>query len=316
MNIVILDYATLGYDLDLSGAERFGNVIKYEKTAQHEAKERVHEADIVIVNKVKMVREVLEDAKNLKLICETATGFDNIDIDYCRERGILVANTPAYSSACVAQVTVSMVCSLATHLREYEDNVSSGEYTSLGNANCLVPVYHELGGKTWGIIGFGSIGRAVARIAEAFDCKILVNKRTPVEGYECVDLDTLLRESDIITIHCPLNEQTRGMLGEREFDMMKRDAIVVNVARGAVWDEGAVVDAVLNGKIGAIGCDVFSCEPIPKGHPFTKLFGLKNVSLTPHMAWGSYESRTRCFNTVLSNIDAYLNGEPINIVSK
>lgn len=316
MNIVILDYATLGYDLDLSRAERFGTVIKYEKTTQDQARERVALADIVIVNKVKMVREVLEGAENLKLICETATGFDNIDIEYCKERGILVANTPAYSSSCVAQVTVSMVCSLATHLREYEDNIASGDYTSLGNANCLVPVYHELCGKTWGIIGFGNIGKAVGKIAEAFGCRLLVNKRTPVDGYECVDLDTLLRESDIISIHCPLSDKTRGMIGAKELDLMKNDAIIVNVARGAIWDEGAVADAILNGKIGAMGCDVFSQEPIPKNHPFTKLFGLKNVSLTPHMAWGSFESRTRCFNTVLSNIEAYLNGEPTNIVSR
>ena len=316
MKIVILDYATLGYDLDLSGAEKYGEVIKYERTSQAEAKERLKDADIVIVNKVKMVREVLEGAKNLKLICETATGFDNIDIEYCKSRGILVANTPAYSSDCVAQVTVSMVCSLLTHLREYEDNVSSGEYARGTNANCLVPVYHEISGKTWGIIGFGNIGRAVGKIAEAFGCKLLVNKRTKIEGYECVDLDTLLRESDIITIHCPLSDATRGMIGKRELSMMKRDAIVINVARGAIWDEGAVADAVLEGQIGGIGCDVFSSEPLPKGHPFEKLYSLKNVSLTPHMAWGSFESRTRCFNTVLSNIKAYLDGAPTNIVNK
>ena len=315
MKIVILDYATLGYDLDLSGAERFGEVIKYERTTQSEASERLLDADIVIVNKVKMVREVLEGAKNLKLICETATGFDNIDIEYCRERGILVANTPAYSSSCVAQVTVSMVCSLLTHLREYEDCVFSGEYTKGGNANALVPVYHEIDGKVWGIIGFGNIGRAVGKIAEAFGCKLLVNKRTKIDGYECVDLDTLLRESDIITIHCPLNELTRGLIGKRELSLMKRDAIIINMARGAIWDEGAVADAILKGEIGGMGCDVFSCEPLPVGNAFERLYGLKNVSLTPHMAWGSYESRMRCFNTVLSNIEAFLNGEPSNIVN-
>ena len=316
MKIVILDYATLGYDLDLSGAKQYGEVITYEKTTQNEARERIADADIVIVNKVKMVREVLETAKNLKLICETATGFDNIDIDYCREKGILVANTPAYSSSCVAQVTVSMVCSLATHLRKYENSVASGDYTRAGNANLLVPVYHELCGKTWGIIGFGNIGRAVGRVAEAFGCKVLVNKRTAVDDYECVDLDTLLKNSDIITIHCPLNDQTRGMIGEREIEMMKNDVILVNVARGAIWDESAIAKAILNGKIGAIGCDVFTQEPIPAEHPFSALLGLDNVSLTPHMAWGSFESRTRCFNTVLSNINSYLKGEPTNIVNK
>ena len=316
MKIVILDYATLGYDLDLSGAEKFGTVIRYERSTQSEAKERLSDADVVIVNKVKMNRELLDSAKNLKLICETATGYDNIDIEYCRERGILVANTPAYSSDCVAQVTVSMVCSLLTHLREYEDCVSNGEYARGGNANCLVPVYHEISGKTWGIIGFGNIGRAVGKIAEAFGCRLLVNKRTKIEGYECVDLDTLLRESDIITIHCPLSDATRGMISKRELNMMKNDAIIINMARGAIWNEGEVAQAILDGKIGGMGCDVFSVEPLPDGHPFERLYGLKNVSLTPHMAWGSYESRMRCFNTVLSNIEAFLKGEPRNIVNK
>lgn len=316
MKIVILDYATLGYDLDLSGAEKFGTVIKYEKSSPEEAKERLVGADVVIVNKVKMNENTLDSAKDLKLICETATGYDNIDIEYCRKRGILVANTPAYSSDCVAQVTVSMVCSLLTHLREYEDCVASGEYSRGGNANRLVPVYHEISGKTWGIIGFGNIGRAVGKIAEAFGCKLLVNKRTKVDGYECVDLDTLLKESDIITIHCPLTEKTRGLIGKREIDMMKKDAIIINVARGLIWDENAIAQAILDGKIGGMGCDVFSVEPLPVGHPFERIYGLKNVSLTPHMAWGSFESRTRCFNTVLSNIEAFLKGEPSNIVNK
>ena len=316
MKIVILDYATLGYDLDLSGAEKFGTVIKYEKSSPEEAKERLVGADVVIVNKVKMNENTLDSANNLKLICETATGYDNIDIEYCRKRGILVANTPAYSSDCVAQVTVSMVCSLLTHLREYEDCVASGEYSRGGNANRLVPVYHEISSKTWGIIGFGNIGRAVGKIAEAFGCRLLVNKRTKIEGYECVDLDTLLRESDIITIHCPLSDATRGMISKRELDMMKNDAIIINMARGAIWNEGEVAQAILDGKIGGMGCDVFSVEPLPEGHPFERLYGLKNVSLTPHMAWGSYESRMRCFNTVLSNIEAFLKGEPRNIVNK
>ncbi|MBQ8163662.1 MAG: hydroxyacid dehydrogenase [Clostridia bacterium] len=315
MNIVILDYATLGYDLDLSGAEKFGAVIKYERTAQSEAKERVKNADIVIVNKIKMTKEVLCDAQNLKLICETATGYDNIDTEYCKERGILVANTPAYSSSCVAQVTVSMVCSLFTHLKEYEECVNSQEYLKQGNANCLIPVYHEICGKTWGIVGFGNIGKAVARIADAFGCKVIVNKKTPISEYECVDIEALAKQSDIISIHCPLTPETKGLINERIFSMMKKDAIVINMARGGVWDEKAAANAVLEGKIGGLGCDVFSSEPIPKDHPFTSLYGLKNVSLTPHMAWGSFESRTRCFNTVLSNIEDFLSGSPKNIVN-
>lgn len=314
MNIVILDYKTLGEDLDLSPVYKYGNVTKYPITSQDQAAERVKDADIVIVNKIKMTEDVVKNAKNLKLICETATGYDNIDIKYCNEHGIKVANTPAYSTGCVAQVTVSMVCSLITHLNEYRSFVHDGKYQKSGTANCLVPVYHELNGLTWGIIGFGNIGKAVGKIAEAFGCRLLVNKQAPIQGYECVDLDTLLKESDIISIHCPLTEKTRGMIGKRELDLMKKNAIIVNVARGAIWDEEAVANAILENKIGGMGCDVFSVEPFCENHPFNKLLSLENVLLTPHMAWGSFESRTRCFNTVVSNIDAFLNGKEQNLI--
>lgn len=314
MNIVILDYLTLGDDLDLSGASRFGNVIKYPVTSQAEAPERVRDADVIIVNKVKMNEDVLKDAKSLKLICETATGYDNIDINYCKKRGILVANTPAYSTSCVAQVTVSMACSLMTHLHEYRRFVHEGEYQKSVSANMLKPIYHEMDGLTWGIIGFGNIGRGVAKIASAFGCNVIVNKRTPVDDFPCVDLESLLKSSDIISIHCPLTDKTRGMIGREQLEMMKKDAIIINVARGAVWDEDAVAQAVIDKKIGGIGCDVFSYEPIRDSHPFIKILDYDNVLLTPHMAWGSFESRTRCFNTVLSNIEAYLNGNAKNIV--
>ena len=314
MNIVILDYLTLGDDLDLSGASKYGTVIKYPYTKPEEAAERTKEADIIIVNKVKMNESSLKDANNLKLICETATGYDNIDIEYCKKRGILVANTPAYSTSCVAQVTVSMVCSLITHLHEYRSFVHNGGYQNSVSANMLKPIYHELDGLTWGIIGFGNIGRGVAKVAEAFGCRVIVNKRTPVNDYQCVDLEYLLKNSDIISIHCPLTSETRGMIGESELNIMKKNAIIINVARGAVWDEKAIAQAIINEKIGGIGCDVFSYEPIDKDHPFVEILNYDNVLLTPHMAWGSFESRTRCFNTVLSNIEAYMNGRKQNIV--
>ena len=316
MTIVILDYATLGYDLDLSGAEKYGTVVKYETTSQEDAPKRIENADIVIVNKIKMNESVLKGAKRLKLICETATGYDNIDIEYCKSHGITVTNTPAYSSPCVAQVTVAMVCSLVTHLNEYTECVSAGEYTSGGVANRLIPVYTELYGKTWGIIGYGNIGKAVGKIADAFGCRVIINKRTPVSDYPCVDLDTLLRESDIISIHCPLTEETRNLIDKSAIDKMKETAVIVNVARGAVWDENEIACAVLKGRIGGIGCDVFTKEPFDREHPFYKLINCKNACLTPHMAWGSIESRTRCFNTILSNINGFLNGAPQNVVTK
>ncbi len=314
MNIVILDYKTLGDDLDLSPVYKYGNVIKYPTTTQEEAPERVRDADIVIVNKVKMTEDVVKNAKNLKLICETATGYDNIDIKYCNDHGICVANTPAYSTSCVAQVTISMATSLMTHLHEYRDFVHSGKYEVCGKANQLTPVYHEFDGLTWGIIGFGNIGKAVGRVAEALGCRVIVNKQTHDPNYNCVPLDTLLKESDIISIHCPLTDKTRGLIGERELNMMKKSAIIINVARGAIWDENACAEAIISGKIAGLGCDVFSCEPLPKNHPFNKILNYDNVLLTPHMAWGSFESRTRCFSTVVSNIDAFLNGREQNLI--
>ena len=196
MNIVILDYKTLGDDLDLSGASKFGTVTAYPVTSQEDAPGRIKNADIIIVNKVKMNESVLKDAKNLKLICETATGYDNIDISYCKTHGIAVANTPAYSTSCVAQVTVSMACALMTHLHEYRKFVHDGKYQKSISANMLEPIYHEMDGLTWGIIGFGNIGRGVGKIAEAFGCKVIVNKRSPVEDYECVPLETLLSKQN------------------------------------------------------------------------------------------------------------------------
>ena len=312
MTIVILDYITLGDDLDLSCACELGEVIKYPTSTQEEAKERVKDADVIIVNKVKMVKDVLENAPKLKLICETATGYDNIDIEYCKSRGIAVANTPGYSTYCVAQVTVSIASYLMTRLGEYRNFVHSGNYSTSNSANRLSPVYHEFYGRTWGVIGFGNIGRAVGNVARALGCNVIVNKRNPVSDFECVSIDELVKRADIISIHCPLTDETRGMIGEKEIALMKNDAIVINVARGAVWDENAMTDAILNDKIGGLGCDVYSVEPFRNDHPFAKILDKENVCLTPHMAWGAFETRTRCFNTVASNIEAYLNGKAQN----
>lgn len=312
MKIIILDYITLGSDLDFSPVYALGEVVKYPTSTIEEAKERVKDADVIIVNKVKMGAQVLDSATNLKLICETATGYDNIDIEYCKSRGIAVANTPGYSTFCVAQVTVSIASYLMTRLGEYRDFVHNGSYSAGNSANKLEPVYHEFYGRTWGIIGFGNIGRAVGNVARALGCNVIVNKRTPVSDFECVSLGELLKRSDIISIHCPLTEQTRGMISENEIKLMKPSAIVINVARGAVWDEKAMANAILENKIGGLGCDVYSVEPFGSEHAFSKILDKNNVCLTPHMAWGAFETRTRCFNTVASNIEAYLKGEKQN----
>ncbi len=313
MKIVVLDRLTLGEDLDLSAAEEFGTLVVYDNTLPHQVAERVADADVIFVNKVKL-GENLKDAKNLKVICEAATGYDNIDLEFCRNHGIGVCNVPGYSVWSVAQVTVSMVLNLVNHLNEYTNYTKDGTYTNGGSANILTPVYHELYGKTWGIVGYGGIGSRVGAVAEALGCKVLAYKRTPIAGVNCTDMDTLLKESDIVTVHIPLSEETRGLISKERIATMKQGAILVNTARGAVIDETAICQAVRDGKIAGFGTDVYSVEPFPKDSPFYEIRNLPNVCLTPHMAWGGKETRERCYGEMLLNMQAYFNGEIRNRV--
>ena len=314
MNIVLLDRASLGEDTPISRLDSLGNTIIYDATAQDEVCERVKDADVLVVNKIKVTEQVLKCAERLKLICVFATGYDNIDIKAAREYGVGVCNVPGYSSESVALFTVATALSLFTHIREYNEFVRSGEYTDSGIANRLVPVYHELYGKKWGIIGYGGIGKAVGRIAKGFGAQLLVNKRTEIEGVRCVDISTLCRESDIITIHCPLTDLTRAMINKERIALMKRSVVIVNAARGAVVNEKDISDAVLNGKIAGFGCDVYSTEPFGKDHPYNEIKSLPNVLLTPHAAWGAYEARERCLNIIIDNIKAFFSGEILNRV--
>lgn len=314
MKIKILDASTLGADMDLSVFEKIGALTVFDKTAPDEVVNNVGDADIIIINKVKVGAHNLPECKNLKLICVMATGYDNIDTEYCRKNGIAVCNVVGYSSQSVAQLTVAMVLSLASHLPEYREAVASGSYTRGGVANMLTPVYHEIYGKTWGIVGYGNIGAQVGRVAAALGCRVIVNKITPTPNAECVDIDTLCREADIITVHTPLTPDTKNLINEQRIKSMKPDAIFVNMARGLVADEAALADAIENGKLGGLGIDVYSVEPFSADHPYTKIAGYPNVCLTPHMSWGAYEARVRCRDEVMKNIEAFLNGEKRNRV--
>lgn len=309
MKIVLLDAATLGEDLDLSPLNKYGEVVSYPATDPCKVEERLSDADVVIVNKVKLNENTLGENTSLKLICIAATGFDNVDLEYMKKKGIGVCNVVGYSTDSVAQLTLSMVLSLATHLPEYNDSVRCGEYSRGNVANKLTPVYHEIAGKTWGVVGLGNIGKRVAAVAEALGCRVIANKKTPVSDYNCVDIDTLCREADIITVHTPLNDGTRGMINEERVAMMKKDAIFVNVARGAVCDEKALCEAVKEGRIGAIGVDVYTAEPFREDSPYYEIKEYPNVCLTPHMAWGSYEARNRCLCDIIKSIDAFIGGE-------
>ena len=315
MKITVLDANTLGNDIDVSRISSIGELTVYDFTEKHQVAERIKDSDVVVLNKIKLNEENLSSAKNLKLICVTATGYDNIDIGYCKNRDIQVSNIVGYSTNSVAQVTVATVLELATHIREFNRYVTSGDYTKSGVANKVTPAFNELSGKTWGIIGLGNIGKKVAAVAQAFGCKVLAFKQTPDDNYNCTDLETLCQISDIISIHTPLNEKTRGLIGKRELDMMKPSVILYNAARGAVTDESAVAEAVITNKIGAFGCDVYSVEPFPEDHPMQKITKFPNVCLTPHMAWASYEARNLCIDEVIENIRAFKNGIERNKVN-
>ena len=312
MNITVLDAATLGEDVTFEKWEALGNLTVYKYTSASEVVPRLKDSDIAIINKVKMTDEVIKSLPKLKLICVTATGYDNISLSACKERGVALCNVKGYSTHSVAQVTMSLVLSLMTHLDEYCDSVKNGEYQNSGIENRLTPVFHELYGKTFGIVGLGNIGRQVARIAEAFGCNVLCFKRTPDPNYCCVDLETLLKNADIVTLHLPLNDQTEKIIGKKELSLMKPNAILVNVSRGAVTDEKAVAEALKNHTIGGFATDVYSVEPMENISPLNEIKDFENVLLTPHMAWGAYESRIRCINEIAENIAAYIKNERRN----
>lgn len=316
MKIVVLDRYSLGLDTPFEALSDLGDVVFYDNSDENEAISRITDADVIIVNKVKVSEKMLSSAKNLKLVCVFATGYDNIDIRAARLYGVAVCNVPGYSTDSVALYTVTTALALYSHLNEYNDYVKSGEYSSSGVPNKLTPVYHELQGKIWGIVGYGNIGRAVADVAKAFGARVVVNKRTPVKDAECVDIDTLCKISDIISIHCPLNEDSRLLINEERLNMMKQGVVLVNEARGAVLDEYAVTKAVETGKIGGFGCDVYTTEPFSLEHPYNRIMNFKNVILTPHCAWGSYESRERCINIIAENIRAFFDGKTQNRVDK
>lgn len=311
MKITVLDAATLGDDLDLSPLYREGDVTVYRYTPPDKVRERLTGTDTVILNKIRIGEDQLPPVgEGPSLLCIAATGFDNIDLAACRAHGVAVANVRGYSTDSVAQVTVGLVLSLVCHLPAYCRTVADGTYTQSGTANCLIPAYHELAGMTWGVWGAGKIGTRVAEIARAFGCRVLTCRLHP-DG-ESVDPDTLLRSSDILTVHTPLTPQTRGMIAAPALALMKPGAILVNMARGAVTDETAVAGAILSGKLGGFGTDVYSTEPLGEDHPFFALRNHPHVCLTPHMSWGAVEARERCLAEIIQNMRAFAAGEKRN----
>lgn len=316
MKIVFFDASTIGDDITQSKLfeifDGLGELYLYNSTKDSDMAERVRDADVLITNKCRITKTVLDAAQQLKLICVCATGYDNVDINECGRRGIALCNLRGYSTDSVAQVTVSMVLALVNRLNTYNQYVHDGTYAASGRPNQVLPVYHEICGMTWGIVGCGEIGSKVAQIARAFGARVVTYSREASADIKRVDIDELCRTADIITLHVPLTNDTRHMINERRISNMKRSVVLINAARGEVVDEAAVTKAIIEGRIGGLGVDVYSKEPMARNSPYVRLYGMNNVIFTPHMAWGAYEARVRALEMVRDNICSFMNGEHLN----
>lgn len=317
MKICILDALTLGRDIDLSPITACGEVMIYDLTAPEEVAERVKDVDVIITNKVVLNESNLKDAKNLKLITLSATGYNNIDVEYAKSRGIGVANVAGYSTGSVAQHTFAMLLYLMEHMRDYDEYVKSKAYASSNTFTYIAWPFQELGTKTLGIIGMGNIGKEVGKIAEAFGSRVIYYSTSGGNNsgsYERVDLETLLKESDIISIHAPLNDKTEALMGYKEFKMMKRNAILLNLGRGKIVVEEDLAKALNEGLIAAAGLDVLESEPIEPHNPLFLVEDQSKLLITPHIAWASVEARKVLIDEIIKNIQAYEKGEVRNRV--
>lgn len=318
MKLVVLERNSVGTDIGLSCFDKFGEVTYYPNTVAENTAKRVKDADIIIVNKAPLNEETLKDAPNVKLICLFATGFDNVDIEYCKRRGIKVANVVNYCTPAVAQHTLLLALMLTEKITFYDEYVKSGTYSAQERFSNFDRAFNDLDGKTWGIVGMGTIGHRVAALAQAFGCKVIfysASGKSTCTEYERVEFDTLLTESDILSLHCPLSDRTRGLVNKEAFEKMKETAILINVARGPVVDTQALYDALISGQIAAAGLDVLEKEPMAKDNPLGKIKDSTKLIITPHMSWASTESRVRLVGEVAKNIEAFLAGENRNIVN-
>lgn len=319
MKIVILERNSVGTDVSVDAIGTFGEVTIYGNTTAADVKERVKDAEIIIANKAPLNADTLKEASQVKLICEFATGYDNVDIAYCKERGIKVANVVNYSTDAVAQHTFALCLYVLEKLSHYDHYVKSGAYAAQDRFSNFDLPFTELAGKTWGIVGMGNIGRKVAEIARAFGCNVIfyspTGKSTCTE-YQRVDFDTLLKESDFLSLHCPLSDITRNLINLEALKKMKKTAILINVARGPVVNDQDLYTALTENYIAAAGLDVTSTEPMKSSNPLSTIMDSNRLIITPHLAWASIEARTRCVSETCKNIEAFLQGEDRNIVNK
>lgn len=316
MKIVVLDAQTITKgDISLTPLSAFGEVVTYNLTKYEEIPQRIADADAVICNKTILDEGSLSGAKNLKYIGLFATGYNNIDIKYCSEHNITVCNAGSYSTNAVAQHTFAIILEFFSNVGKYNNFCHDGGWQTAETFSPFVFDLSELSDKTIGIVGFGAIGQAVAKIALAFNMKVLAYNRSKkdYDGVHFVDLDTLLSNSDIVTVHCPLNDQSLEMFNKDTFAKMKKGAFFVNTARGGVMNEQDLIDALKNNTLAGAGVDVLSVEPMSKE---SLMPNTKNLIITPHIAWAPIETRKRLIDIVCKNIECFVNGNPINVVNK
>ncbi len=315
IKIVFTDRDTVSSgDLDLTCFEKYGELTFYGETAPELTAERIKDADVIVINKTLIGKAELDAAKKLKLICLFATGYNNVDVVYARSLGITVCNAGVYSTDAVAQQVFGYILADASKIAEYDRDVKNGEWIK-SRLFCFFSMpTHELRGKTLGIFGYGAIGKRVCEIAKAFSMRVIVCTRTPKkdEGVEFVDFDTLLAQSDYLTVHCPLNEGTKEKFDAAAFAKCKSEMYFINTSRGGVIVETALADALKSGQLRGAAIDVLTKEPMQKD---CVLFDCPNITITPHVAWAPIETRARLVSIVESNIRDFLSGHPSNVVN-
>ena len=309
MKLVFLDTKTIGEDIDLSAYDALGEVVKYGFSTLEEIPERVKDADVLIVNKIAINEQTIGTAKNLKLVCVTATGTNNLDKEYLKKRGIAWRNVAGYSTESVTQHTFALLFYLLEKIRYYDDYVKNEKYINDTVFTHFAEHFNEVNGKTWGIIGLGTIGRRVADIAKAFGARVIYYSASgspAQEGYEQVDFETLLTTSDIVSVHAPLNEYTKDLMDKEAFAKMKKTAIFLNLGRGPIVVEQDLYEALETGEIAAAGLDVLCEEPMSETNPLAKIKDSKKLIITPHIAWASVEARNRLMQIIVEQIREFL----------
>lgn len=316
MKVVALEIKNVGEDVNTNMFNQFGEFVSYFTSKPDEIEERCKDADAIIINKLPINESTVGNLDKLKIVLVTATGFDNLDVDYLKKRGIAVCNVKGYSTDSVVQHTFALLFYVYEKLRAYDDFVKSGEYSKIDIFTYFGEPFYELKGKVWGIVGLGEIGRGVAKVAQAFGCEVVyfsTSGKNSNSEYERVEFDELLRISDIVSIHAPLNDATKDLFNKDAFSKMKKSAVLINVGRGPIISSRDLTDALINDEIAAAALDVLEKEPMSADSPFYEIKDSRKLFITPHIAWATKEARQRLMMEVYRNLEAFINNaEPRN----